>query len=72
MPFNTFGITDYTIGRGAIESLTELAGERVGLVVDDGVVDALGLMPRLEEILRPAIGSRKTLKTRMESSGTYA
>lgn len=54
MPFNTFGITDYTIGRGAIESLAELAGERVGLVVDDGVVDALGLMPRLEEILRPA------------------
>jgi len=54
MPLTNFGSTQYTLGHGAIESLRGLAGERVGLVVDDGVVAALGLESRLRDILADA------------------
>lgn len=54
MPLTNFGSTQYTLGHGVIESLRDLAGERVGLVVDDGVVAALGLEPRLHDILKDA------------------
>ena len=54
MPYGTFGATQYKIGAGALDCLAELAGERVGLVVDSGVMKALGLESRIAELLKDA------------------
>lgn len=47
-----FRSTRYVLGSGCLEKLSELAGERVALVVSGNVIGALGLEQRLyEEIL---------------------
>ncbi|RVU98526.1 iron-containing alcohol dehydrogenase [Coriobacteriales bacterium OH1046] len=54
MPYGTFGTTQYKIGSGALDCLAELKGERVGLVVDTGIMGALDLEPRIAELLEDA------------------
>lgn len=51
MSVQTFSATEYVLGNGAIECLRDLKGEQVGLVVDDGIVAALGLEERLSDLL---------------------
>ena len=43
MTVSNFGAAFYTIGDGSIEKLREYQNERVGLVVDENIVKALGL-----------------------------
>ena len=54
MPYGTFGAAQYKIGSGALDCLAELKGERVGLVVDKGIMKALDLEPRIAELLKDA------------------
>ena len=54
MPYGTFGAAQYKIGAGALDCLAELKGERVGLVVDKGIMQALGLEARIAELLKDA------------------
>lgn len=43
MMFPTFCSTSYTVGSGSIEKLRDYAGERIALVVDNGIMCALSL-----------------------------
>ena len=53
MVYSSFGATGYTVGNGSIEKLREYQKERVGLVIDENIVNALGLGQLLyEDILQ--------------------
>lgn len=49
MVYSSFGATGYTVGNGSIEKLREYQKERVGLVIDENIVNALGLGQLLYE-----------------------
>ncbi len=55
MKYTTFKTTSYALGRGSIEKLAEYKGKRLALVVDENIMQALGLNELLfEGILKGA------------------
>ena len=49
MSYSNFSATNYTVGNGSIEKLRDYQKERIGLVVDENIVNALGLGKLLYE-----------------------